>query len=158
MNETHTDISHWIHSLSSSLNVSWIKDSVNFFFDCQAFSLIQLSKSFEINMIEKRLIDTQISTTEVTFQSHLINTTIFQTKSFDVLSEFALLVSCPTCSAYSAELLRESEKMSQQKERKFLFHLYFYDSIFFSTEPLLFWLCCQTGTMRLCAKILRINF
>ena len=89
MNETHTDISHWIHSLSSSLNVSWIKDSVNFFFDCQAFSLIQLSKSFEINMIEKRLIDTQISTTEVTFQSHLIDSTFIQTKSTDVLSDFA---------------------------------------------------------------------
>ena len=41
---------------------------------------------------------------EETFQSHLINTTIFQTKSYNVLSEFALLVSCATCSAYSAVL------------------------------------------------------
>ena len=57
---------------------------------------------------------------EETFQSHLINTTIFQTKSFDVLSEFALLISCATCSAYSS--VRESEKMSQQK-RKYLYHL-----------------------------------
>ena len=57
---------------------------------------------------------------EETFQSHLIDTTIFQTKSFDVLSEFALLISCATCSAYSS--VRESEKMSQQK-RKYLYHL-----------------------------------
>ena len=60
---------------------------------------------------------------EATFQSHLPDTTIFQTKSLDVLSEFALLVSCVTCSAYSAELSRESEKMSQQNERTNLFHL-----------------------------------
>ena len=63
------------------------------------------------------------STTEATFQSHLLDFTIFQTKSLDVLSEFALLVSYVTCSAYSAELLRESEKMSQQNKRKKLFHL-----------------------------------
>ena len=56
---------------------------------------------------------------EETFQSHLIDTTIFQTKSFDVLSEFALLISCATCSAYSAVLLHESEKMSQQNTIKY---------------------------------------
>ena len=49
------------------------------------------------------------------FQSHLLDTTIFQTKSLDVLSEFALLVSCVSCSANSAELSRESEKMSHKK-------------------------------------------
>jgi len=51
---------------------------------------------------------------EEKFQCHLINT-----KSFDVLSEFALLVSCATCSAYSAVLLHESEKMSQQNTIKY---------------------------------------
>ena len=45
---------------------------------------------------------------EETFQSHLIDTTIFQTKSFDVLSEFALLVSIATYSAYFALLSREN--------------------------------------------------
>ena len=44
----------------------------------------------------------RMNTTGETFQSHLIDTTIFQTKSFNVLSEFALLVSCATCSASSA--------------------------------------------------------
>ena len=34
----------------------------------------------------------QISTAEETFQSHIIDSTIFQTNSFDVLSEFTLLV------------------------------------------------------------------
>ena len=57
----------------------------------------------------KEKFSSQINTMEETFQSHLIDTSIFQTKSFDVLSEFALLVSCATCSAYSAVLLRESE-------------------------------------------------
>ena len=56
-----------------------------------------------------------ISTTEETFQSHIIDFKIFQTNSFDVLSEFALLVSCTTCSAYSAVLSSESEKTFQQK-------------------------------------------
>ena len=54
-------------------------------------------------------------------ESHLIDTTIFQTKSFDVLSEFALLVSSATCSAYSAVLSHESEKMSLQKEENIHF-------------------------------------
>ena len=74
-----------------------------------------------------------ISTTEATFQSHLPDTTIFQTNSFDLLSEFALLVSYTTCSAYSSALLRESEKMSQQNKRKILFHLnkFFMIRIFF---------------------------
>ena len=57
----------------------------------------------------------QISTAEETFQSHIIDSTIFQTNSFDVLSEFALLISCTTCSAYSAALSSESEKTFQQK-------------------------------------------
>ena len=59
---------------------------------------------------------------EERFQSHIIDSTTFQTNSFDVLSEFALLVSYATCSAYSALLSGESEYMSQQK-RKYLFHL-----------------------------------
>ena len=62
----------------------------------------------------------QISTTEEIFQSQLIDTTIFQTKSFDVLSEFALLVASATCSAYPAVLSCESEKMSQQKKKIFI--------------------------------------
>ena len=60
---------------------------------------------------------------EEPFFYHLIVSTIFQTKSFDVLSEFALIVSCATCSAYSAVLSCESEKMSQQNKIKYLFHL-----------------------------------
>ena len=55
----------------------------------------------------------RISTTEATFQSHIIDSTIFQTNSFDFLSEFALLVSCTTCSAYSSALSSESEKTFQ---------------------------------------------
>ena len=51
----------------------------------------------------EKLVGPQINTTEETFQSHIIDSTIFQTNSFDVLSEFALLVSCTTCSAYSAD-------------------------------------------------------
>ena len=66
----------------------------------------------------------QISTAEETFQSHIIDSTIFQTNSFDVLSEFALLISCTTCSAYSDSLSRESEKMSQQIKENI--HLYFH--------------------------------
>ena len=62
----------------------------------------------------------RISTTEATFESHIIDSTIFQTNSFDFLSEFAQLISCSTCSAYSDELSRESEKMSQQNKRKIL--------------------------------------
>ena len=75
----------------------------------------------------------RISTMEATFQSHLPDTTIFQTNSFDLLSEFALLVSYTTCSAYSSALSRESEKMSQQNKRKILFHLnkFFMIRIFF---------------------------
>ena len=75
----------------------------------------------------------RISTTEETFQSHIIDSTIFQTNSLDVLSEFALLVSYTTCSAYSSALSRESEKMSQQNKRKILFHLnkFFMIQIFF---------------------------
>ena len=42
----------------------------------------------------------------------------FQTKSFDVLFEFALLISCPTSLAYSAALSCESEKVSQEKKKK----------------------------------------
>ena len=76
---------------------------------------------------------TRISTTEATFQSHLPDTTIIQTNSFDLLSEFALLVSYTTCSAYSSALSRESEKMSQQNKRKILFNLniFFIIQIFF---------------------------
>ena len=55
----------------------------------------------------------QTNTREETFQPHLIDTTIFQTKSFDILSEFALLISYATCLIYSAVLLCESEKVSQ---------------------------------------------
>ena len=47
------------------------------------------------------------------FQSHIIDSTIFQTNSFDFLSYYS----------YSDELLHESEKMSQQNERTNLFHL-----------------------------------
>ena len=61
--------------------------------------------------ISKSMVYPQISTTEEIFQSQLIDTTIFQTKSFDVLSEFALLVSCTTYTAYSAVLLSVSEEM-----------------------------------------------
>ena len=59
----------------------------------------------------------QISTAEETFQSHIIDSTIFQTNSFDVLSEFALLISCATSSAYFAVLSHESDKMSKQKRK-----------------------------------------
>ena len=62
----------------------------------------------------------QTNTREETFQPHLIDTTIFQIKSFDVLYEFALLISYATCSAYSAVLTCESEKMSQQKKKIFI--------------------------------------
>ena len=63
----------------------------------------------------------------------IVVTTFSQTKSFDVLSEFGLLVSCATCSIYSAELSHESEKMSQQNERTNLLHLnnFFMIQIFF---------------------------
>ena len=44
----------------------------------------------------------------------------FSNKIFDVLSEFALLISYATCSAYSAVLSHESEKMSQQKKKIFI--------------------------------------
>ena len=71
---------------------------------------------------------TRISTTEVTFQSHIIDSTIFQTNSFDVLSEFALLVSSTTCSAYSSVLSNESEKMFQQNFQNNLFHLNKFDN------------------------------
>ena len=57
---------------------------------------------------------------EETLQSHLIDTTIFQAKSFDVLSEFALIVSYATCSAYSAVLLHESEKNVSTKKKKMI--------------------------------------
>ena len=57
---------------------------------------------------------------EETFQSHLIDISIFQTKSFDGLSEFALLVASATCSAYPSVLSCESEKMSQQKKKIFI--------------------------------------
>ena len=66
-------------------------------------------------MLALTTLEPQINTTEETFQSHIIDSTIFQTNSFDVLSEFALLVSCTTCSAYSAVLSSESEKTFQQK-------------------------------------------
>ena len=39
----------------------------------------------------------------------------FSNQIIDVLSEFALLVSCTKCSVYSATLSSESEKMFQQK-------------------------------------------
>ena len=80
----------------------------------------------------------QTNTREETFQPHLIDTTIFQIKSFDVLYEFALLISYATCSAYSAVLTCESEKMSQQK-RKYSFHLnnFNHSKKLFLTEQLL---------------------
>ena len=40
-------------------------------------------------LITGSLLGSRISTTEETFQSHFIDSTIFQTKSSDVLSEFA---------------------------------------------------------------------
>ena len=52
--------------------------------------------------------------------STFINTKKFQTKSYDFLSGFALLVSCDTCSVYSAVLLCESEKVSEQKKNIFI--------------------------------------
>ena len=70
----------------------------------------------------------QINTTEETFQSDIIDSTIFQTNSFDVLSEFALLVSSTTCSAYSSVLSNESEKMFQQNFQNNLFHLNKFDN------------------------------
>jgi len=66
-------------------------------------------------VMSRLLFLSRISTTEETFQSHIIDSTIFQTNSFDVLSEFAWLVSCTTCSVYSAMLSSESEKIFQQK-------------------------------------------
>ena len=60
------------------------------------------------------LVGPRISTTEATFQFHIIDSTIFQTNSFDVLSEFALVVSYTTCSAYSSAQSNESEKTFQQ--------------------------------------------
>ena len=72
--------------------------------------------------------DSQINTTEETFQSDIIDSTIFQTNSFDVLSEFALLVSSTTCSAYSSVLSNESEKMFQQNFQNNLFHLNKFDN------------------------------
>ena len=73
-------------------------------------------------------VSTQINTTEETFQSDIIDSTIFQTNSFDVLSEFALLVSSTTCSAYSSVLSNESEKMFQQNFQNNLFHLNKFDN------------------------------
>ena len=83
------------------------------------------------------------------FQSHIIYSTIFQTNSFDVLSEFALLVSYTTCSAYSSALLRESEKMSQRNKRKILFHLnrFFMIQIFFEQNH-----CFAGGVARLARR------
>ena len=72
--------------------------------------------------------ESQINTTEETFQSDIIDSTIFQTNSFDVLSEFALLVSSTTCSAYSSVLSNESEKMFQQNFQNNLFHLNKFDN------------------------------
>jgi len=66
-------------------------------------------------VMSRLLFLSRISTTEETFQSHIIDSTILQTNSFDVLSEFALLVYCTTCLAYSAALSSESEKIFQQK-------------------------------------------
>ena len=60
---------------------------------------------------------------EAMFQSHIIDSTIIQTNSFDFLSEFALLVSCTTCSAYSSALSSESEKTFQLNLKKYLFYL-----------------------------------
>ena len=76
---------------------------------------------------------------EATFQSHLPDTTIFQTNSFDLLSEFALLVSYTTCSAYSSALSSESEKMFKQNFKKYLFYLRKFEngSEFFWTEELI---------------------
>ena len=62
---------------------------------------------------KERRLTSRISTMEATFQYHIIDFTIFQTNSFDFLSEFALLVSCTTCSAYSSALSSESEKTFQ---------------------------------------------
>ena len=75
----------------------------------------------EMGFSGSNLINARISTTEETFQSHIIDSTIFQTNSFDVLSEFALLVSCTTCSAYSSALLSESEKTFQQNFKNICF-------------------------------------
>ena len=58
---------------------------------------------------------------EERFQSHIIDSTTFQTNSFDVLSEFALLVSYTTCSAYSSALSSESEKTFQQNFKNICF-------------------------------------
>ena len=74
------------------------------------------------------VVGAQINTTEETFQSDIIDSTIFQTNSFDVLSEFALLVSSTTCSAYSSVLSNESEKMFQQNFQNNLFHLNKFDN------------------------------
>ena len=60
-------------------------------------------------------------------ESHFIDATIFQTKSFDVLSEFALLVYCATCLACSAVLLQKSEKI----EKVHFIHINLNDSKFY---------------------------
>ena len=63
----------------------------------------------------------RISPTEATFQSHIIDSTIFQINSFDFLYEFALLVFSITCSAYSSALSSESEKTFKQNFKNICF-------------------------------------
>ena len=82
----------------------------------------------KLNQLKIVYLTPQINTTEETFQSDIIDSTIFQTNSFDVLSEFALLVSSTTCSAYSSVLSNESEKMFQQNFQNNLFHLNKFDN------------------------------
>ena len=61
-------------------------------FNGKAFTLQNPFARPEIIKINNNLtlpVQSRISTTEVTFQCHIIDSTIFQTNSFDFLSEFA---------------------------------------------------------------------
>ena len=91
------------------LNIKWISFRCSF----QSRKLFEYSNIFVWITTITRM-EARISTSEETFQS------IFQTNLFDVLSEFALLVSCTTCSAYSSALSSESEKTSHQKLKIFV--------------------------------------
>ena len=83
--------------------------------------LISKHKIYQVYFKSKRhKVNPRINTMEETFKSHLINATIFKTKSFNFLSEFTLLFSCATCLANSAVLLCESEKVSQQKKENII--------------------------------------
>ena len=102
-------------------------------FGLHLFSIMIIRKTDSMSAMSMEtslmaLFYTQINTTEETFQSDIIDSTIFQTNSFDVLSEFALLVSSTTCSAYSSVLSNESEKMFQQNFQNNLFHLNKFDN------------------------------